>query len=382
MPARRFTVAIMLSFVAAAPLIASDAAPEPERIWPNRAPQAKADADTDTPAIYVYPASGNPTGCGVIINPGGGYHVHAIDHEGAQVARFLNRRGVTAFVLRYRLKRDGYSPDVSLLDAQRAVRYVRHHAERFGVDRDRIGMLGFSAGGHLASRAGVTFDAGDPAADDAVERESCRPDFLVLCYPVTSAALRKQGDYVSTDTRVSPLTPPAFIWFTDEDPLNPMHGVAFYTALRQAGVPAEIHVYSRGKHGLGLAPGDAQVGQWPGAMAQWMRAEGLLTAEPRVAVSGTVTIDGKPLNRGWVRLVPVRSNSRPIASAYLGHGDKGAFKIDAAHGPCAGPHRVIVIEEAKSFENAPTMADAVRHEPVRMTVTDGAELRIEIGTGQ
>ncbi len=328
---------------------------KPMYLWPDGAPGAKGEDEKDKPSVAIYPAAKDKAnGTAVIIAPGGGYHVHAIDHEGVQVARFLNAKGITVFMLKYRLK-PGYQPDVSLIDAKRSVRYVRSKAKEFNISRTRIGMLGFSAGGHLASAAGTDFDAGNASAADAIERVSSRPDFLVLGYPAISDKLRK--GYPATDVKGTEKTPPGFIWFTSEDGLNPEHGILFYQALRKAKVEAEIHIYARGVHGLGLAPGDSAVGQWPAQLHIWLRQAGLLTDAKRFEVSGVVTIDGKPIHRGWVTLVP-DDPTLPVASAYITERVASKFTIPASHGPCAGGHRIIVHEVARQFLTVPSMEDA------------------------
>jgi len=349
------------------------AAEDPDKngvlLWPDGAPGAVGKEELDRPRLAVHlPPADRATGAGMIVCPGGGYSVLAIDHEGLQVAQWLNSFGVAGFVLKYRLK-PRYQPDDALADAQRAIRYVRHHAEELGVAADRIGILGFSAGGHLTSAAGTRFDRGNPAAEDPVDRQSCRPDFLVLAYPVISAELRKGGSYASTDELVTADTPPAFLFHTNEDTgVTPEHSVRFFLALKAAGVPAELHVFRHGSHGLGLVPGDPATGAWPHLAANWMRSGGLLTGEPRVAVSGCVTIDSRPLNRGWLTLVPADSDAKPIASAYITHRAEGRYAIDAEHGPCPGPHRVEIRQVATEFLTTPSIDD-VRQWNIELPVT-------------
>jgi len=344
---------------------------EPIYLWPEGAPGAKGTDEKDKPSLALYPApKDKANGTAVIIAPGGGYHVHAIDHEGAQVAKVLNKQGITAFVLKYRLKPQ-YQPDVALLDAKRAVRWVRLNAKDYNLSINRIGMLGFSAGGHLASAVGTDFDDGDEKAGDAIEKQSSRPDFLCLCYPVTSGDLLK--GYATTHDKVTEKTPPTFIWFTSEDNLNPEHGIRFYQALRKAKVEAEIHIYSRGQHGLGLAPGDPAASQWPAQFDTFLRNTGNLTDAKRVAVSGRVTVDGKGLHRGWVTLIPQDENL-PISNAYITEKADGKFTIPATHGPCPGQYRVVVNEVAQQFLTVPSMEDArTFNAEGTVEVTDGRQ---------
>lgn len=215
----------------------------------------------------------------------------AVDHEGGQVAQWLNARGVAAFVLRYRLGPRYHHP-IELGDAQRALRFVRFHAADYGIASDKIGIWGFSAGGHLASTAGTHFDAGNPDAADAIDRESSRPNFMILAYPVISfttpythrGSLRnllgdnpdpKLAASLSNETQVTPETPPAFLFHTTTDAGVPAeNSVLFYLALRKAGVPAEMHIYERGEHGVGLALFDPILSSWPRRLEAWMRLHG------------------------------------------------------------------------------------------------------------
>ncbi len=278
---------------------AAAAPPEPILLWSGEAPLARGNTDEDRPAVTPYPApSATATGTAVIVCPGGGYVRRAEDHEGRQVAEWLNSLGVAAFVLRYRvgsLNGLGYRHPVPLLDAQRALRLVRSRAPEWGLDPERIGILGFSAGGHLASTAGTHFDHGRAEAGDPIERQSSRPSFMVLLYPVISlrtpyvhrgsreALLGPDPDpalvdSLSNETQVTTLTPPTFLVHTHEDTTVPVeNSLLFYRALHDAGVPAELHVYERGRHGLGLAPADpGGLGSWPERCREWLRLHGWL----------------------------------------------------------------------------------------------------------
>jgi acetyl esterase/lipase len=287
-----------LALSAFAILAQPPAGPKPELLWPSGAPGALGSDDADQPTLtpYVIPA-GRGTGAAVIVCPGGGYGALSMDKEGDQIARFLNSLGVTAFVLKYRLGPKYHHP-IELGDAQRAIRTVRSKAEEYRLLPDRIGIMGFSAGGHLASTAGTHFDGGQASATDAIDRVSCRPDFLILCYPVISflnyvhqgskrnllgeSPDPKLVESLSNETQVTPQTPPTFLFHTNADTgVPPENSMLFYMALRKAGVPAEIHIYERGPHGVGLAQTDQALSTWPSRLADWLRVRGLLNATAR-----------------------------------------------------------------------------------------------------
>jgi acetyl esterase/lipase len=268
--------------------------PKAELLWPDGAPGAQGSQDEDRPTLtpYVLPA-GRGTGTAVIVCPGGGYQHLSMDKEGDQPARWLNSLGIMAFVLKYRLGPKYHHPN-ELMDAQRAIRTVRTRAAEYGVLPDRIGIMGFSAGGHLAASAGTHFDAGNSSAADPIDRVGSRPDFLVLCYAVITfsepyahqgslhALLGEQPDAklvteLSNELQVTAKTPPAFLFHTTTDATVPVeNSVMFYMALRKAGVPAELHIYERGPHGVGLAPTDEALSSWPARLADWLRVRGLL----------------------------------------------------------------------------------------------------------
>jgi acetyl esterase/lipase len=267
--------------------------PAAELLWPGGAPGALGSEDADKPSLTTYLPTGKKTGTAVIVCPGGGYRGLAMDHEGHQVARWLNSLGVAAFVLKYRLGPNYHHP-IELGDAQRAIRMVRTRASSIGVDPSRIGIMGFSAGGHLASTAATHFDNGNAGAADPIDRAGSRPDFAILGYPVISFTTEythrgsKQnllGDHpdaelvklLSNELQVTPQTPPTFLFHTNADTgVPPENSVLFYLALRKAGVPAEMHIYEKGPHGVGLAPTDATLGTWPHRLADWLRTRGLL----------------------------------------------------------------------------------------------------------
>ncbi len=268
-----------------------NAEPETFLLWPDGAPGALGTDDADRPTLTLFRAR-QPSGASIVVAPGGGYGALASNHEGRQVANYLNAAGITVFVLRYRLGPKYHHP-IELGDAQRAVRLVRARATEFGLAGDRIGMMGFSAGGHLTATAGTHFDAGTPAATDPVDRVSSRPDFLILAYPVISfdPAIAHSGSVrnlvgenpdpkliedLSNELRVTPETPPTFLFHTNADTgVVAENSVRFYLALRRAKVPAEMHIFENGPHGVGLALGDPALSEWPPLLTNWLRGRGL-----------------------------------------------------------------------------------------------------------
>jgi acetyl esterase/lipase len=228
------------------------------------------------------PETAKNTGAAVLIFPGGGYNVLAWDHEGEQVARWLNSVGVTAGVLKYRVpRREGTSMDTppiqALMDAQRAISLVRSKAADWGVDPKRIGVLGFSAGGHLAAWASTNFDQRAYDKVDAADDASCRPDFAVLIYP--GGVVKKGTTDLSPTIRVAPDTPPCFFAHAGDDRVSPENSIMMYLALKGAGVPAELHIYSSGGHGFGLRPTGKPAATWPKRCEDWLRATGVIKAD-------------------------------------------------------------------------------------------------------
>jgi len=274
---------------------AARAAPQKvELLWPDGAPSALGTADEDRPSLTIHlPDPAKAVGAGVVVCPGGGYGALAMDHEGKQIADWLNGLGLAAFVLKYRLGPRYHHP-VEMEDGQRALRLVRSRAKDYGVAPDRIGIWGFSAGGHLASTVGTHFDGGKPDAADPIDRVSCRPDFMILAYPVisfTTPYVHKGSMHnllgedpdpelvrnLSNELQVTPQTPPTFLFHTDSDDGVPSeNSVLFYLALRQNHVPAEMHIFARGPHGVGLAQKDPALSVWPTLLANWFRTQGLL----------------------------------------------------------------------------------------------------------
>lgn len=279
---------------------AASAEPQQLALWDTAAPKAAEAPAEPQPFVEVFlPTTDTANGSAMVICPGGGYGGLAVGHEGADVAAWCTANGTTAFVLHYRLGKQGHRYPTQLIDVQRAIRLVRSKAEQFAIDPHRIGVMGFSAGGHLASMAATLF-AEQPTLPgiqaDAVDAVSARPDLAVLCYPVIALnaphahrGSRKNllgphdsdalADQLSTDQRVTKETPPTFLFQTDEDSGVPAeNAVGFYLACRRAGVPAELHVYQPGRHGIGLATKYPGVATWPDRLRDWLALQGFFRA--------------------------------------------------------------------------------------------------------
>ncbi|MCA9054353.1 MAG: alpha/beta hydrolase [Planctomycetaceae bacterium] len=377
-------------------LLLAEVGPEPILLWPDGAPGAMGADEIDRPSLRIYPAPEvTATGAAVLICPGGGYGALAYDHEGHQVAKWLNSIGVTGAVLRYRLGPKYHHP-APLNDAQRGLRYLRANAASLGIDPQRIGVMGFSAGGHLASTLSTHFntDEEDLDATDPIDDVSCRPDFAILAYPVISigsefghkGSLRNLlGDdpdpelvqSLTNETQVTSETPPTFIFHTAEDPgVKVQNALVYYTALIEHGVKAELHVYQNGPHGVGLAPGDPVLGTWKERLQDWLRTNGFLARTERAGVSGEIQLDGEPLRWGMVALYPDRSDERseqtlPIAFAMVA---RGKFSIPEWRGPAVGTCRVQVVTLG-DVQPRPTLENS------RPLVTVGQEVRLQVAAG-
>jgi acetyl esterase/lipase len=293
----------MLAVIVAAAFVANafaqSSAPilqEPQAIplWQDGAPGALGSAAEDIPTLTIYmpPNTAGPM-TAVIVAPGGSYRALSMNKEGRAPANYLNTLGIAAFVLKYRLGPKYHHP-IELGDMQRAIRTLRARAGEWHLDPARIGVMGFSAGGHLAATASTHFDRGNPSASDPIERAGSRPDFAILAYPVITfteswthqgSKTNLLGDKpdpalassLSTETQVSAETPPTFLFHTNADTVVPVeNSVAYFLALRKAGVPAEMHVFKDGAHGAGMPMQDPALSEWPTVLANWLRASGFL----------------------------------------------------------------------------------------------------------
>jgi len=278
-------------------------ASEPMTLWPKGAPGEKGDigAEHDTtkpgdglvggkpvvrlgnvsvPTLTLYrPPQDKDTGAAVVVCPGGGYSILAMDLEGTEVCEWLNSAGVTAALLKYRVPaRKGLERYTApLQDAQRALGLVRSHAAEWHIDPNRIGIMGFSAGGHLSAMASTHFEKRTYEPVDEADQTSCRPDFVMLIYP--AYLIRKQGSDLAPELTVTSNTPPTFLVQAEDDPVHVENSLFYYLALKQSKVPAEMHLFAKGGHGYGLRESEKAVISWPKRAEEWMRKLGVLESK-------------------------------------------------------------------------------------------------------
>ena len=315
---------------------------DPILLWPNGAPGATGTSDEDKPAIIPFiPESAKRNGAAVLVVPGGGFTIRAVDHEGVLVAQWLKRHGITAFLLRYRLQ-PLYTRVDWVKDGQRAVQYIRSHASEYQISTNRVGAIGFSAGANLIVDMALNAVAGKADATDPLDRQPTKPDFMILAY----GAMRVPS---TVDSATLAKVPPTFMYGTAEDrgSLNGM--MELYGRLFQAGVPVESHFFRNGVHGSGFAMGDPVLGEWTSLMHNWLAVGGFLIHKPQVPLSGLVRLDGKPLLKGMVILTPLDQPGAPPVVVYMnntGTGELGRFVVPRSQGPVEGKYRVEVRQDA------------------------------------
>lgn len=316
--------------------------PSPILLWPEGAPGASGITDEDKPAIIPFiPDAGKGNGAAILVVPGGGFTIRAVDHEGVLVAQWLKDHGIAAFVLRYRL-RPIYEREHWLKDGQRAMQHIRSHAAEYHISPDRVGAVGFSAGANLIADMMFNPIAGRADAKDLLDRFNTQPNFLVLGYG--SAAMP-----TGLDPKTKATLPPVFMYGTVEDAGSIKGMSELYASLVTANAPVEAHFFRDGVHGTGFAIGDPVLGAWPNLMYSWLQSGGFLTALPRVAITGVVKLDGNPLLRGMVVLTHVDNPNAPPVVVYMtntGTGELGRFQVPASQGPVAGKYKVVVRQEA------------------------------------
>lgn len=273
--------------------------PDWQPLWPEGAPEAQGQADHDIPAVQYWPVNADKaSSTAVLVCPGGGYGGLAMGHEGIEIAEWLNSRGLDAWVLRYRLGSKGYHHPIQQNDVLRAIRFVRHQRSSKNTTGP-LGIWGFSAGGHLASTAATHFDRADLDSADPIDKINSRPDFAILCYPVITMTddFTHQGskrnllgkdrlknaelvDLLSNQNAVSANTPPTFLFHTTEDQAVPVqNAMLFFEALQKHNVVSELHVYQKGRHGVGLAKTDEVLSSWPDRLNDWLATNGWLKSD-------------------------------------------------------------------------------------------------------
>ncbi len=294
LPHRMICFFALLSCVLVNPGRTNAADPFTVRLWDGDAPNATGSEPKDVPTAIIYlPETQKEMVPALVILPGGGYGGLAIDHEGHQIARWANGMGMAGIIVQYRHRGRGYGFPNPMVDAERAIRMTRHRAAEWKIDPKRVGLIGFSAGGHLCSSVLTHFDLGISNATDPIDRQSSRPDYGILCYPVI--ALGESFTHVgsqknllgespapelvrsmSNEKQVSAMTPPTFLWHTAEDKVVAAeNSLRFYSSMVTAGVPGELHVFPIGRHGLGLAANDVGASQWPELCKNWLKQIGM-----------------------------------------------------------------------------------------------------------
>ena len=315
---------------------------KPILLWPSGAPGATGISDEDKPAVIPFvPEASKRNGTAVLVVPGGGFTIRATDHEGVLVAQWLKDHGITAFLLRYRL-RPLYTRNDWVKDGQRAMQYIRAHAAEYNISTDRIGAVGFSAGATLIADMSLNAVAAQANTTDPLERLSSKPNFLILAY----GSMRIPDNADSTAV-VS--FPPTFMYGTVEDRSSQGGMLDMYSRLYRARVPAEAHFFQNGIHGTGFAVGDPVLGQWTNLLYNWMAVGGFLTNKPQIVLPGVVKLDGSPLLKGIVILTPVDDKGAPPVIVHLnntGTDELGRFLVPKKQGPVEGKYKVEVRQDA------------------------------------
>ena len=315
---------------------------EPILLWPSGAPGATGISDEDKPAVIPFvPEASKRNGAAVLVVPGGGFTIRATDHEGVLVAQWLKDHGITAFLLRYRL-RPLYTRNDWVKDGQRAMQYIRAHAAEYNISTDRIGAVGFSAGATLIADMSLNAVGAQANATDPLERLSSKPNFLILAYG--SMRISDNADSTSVAS-----FPPTFMYGTVEDRSSQGGMLDMYSRLYRARVPVEAHFFQNGIHGTGFAVGDPVLGQWTNLLYNWMAVGGFLTNKPQVALPGVVKLDGSPLLKGIVIFTPVDDKGAPPVIVHMnntGTDELGRFLVPKNQGPVEGKYKVEVRQDA------------------------------------
>lgn len=325
-----------LSFNAVAQKLA-----DPILLWPDGAPGATGTSDEDKPAVTPFvPEAAKSNGTAILVVPGGGFTIRAVDHEGVLVAQWLKDHGITAFLLRYRLS-PLYNRTNWLADGKRAMQYIRAHAAAYHISADRVGAVGFSAGSTLIADMALNSGPVQPNAADPLSKLSPKPNFIILAYGSTRIP-------ANADSALATM-PPTFLYGTVEDRGSQSGMLDFYTRLYRANIPVEAHFFRNGIHGTGFALGDPVLGQWTTLLHNWLAGGGFLTPKTQFPLAGVVNLDGKPLLDGMVILRPVDDKNAPPVIVFIrntGTGELGRFLMPKNQGPVAGRYKVEVRQDA------------------------------------
>ena len=313
---------------------------DPILLWPEGAPGATGKSDEDKPAIIPFiPESSKGNGSAVLVVPGGGFTIRAVDHEGVLVAQWLKEQGIAAFVLRYRLQ-PLYTRTEWVKDGLRAMQFIRSHATEYGISTDRVGAVGFSAGANLIADMSLNSVSGKPDATDRLDRFDTKPDFMILAYG---------GLNIDDPSLALSNLPPTFMYGTVEDAGATSQMMRMASRLLEAAVPVETHFFRNGQHGSGFAIGDPVLGEWTTLMHNWMKAGGFLTPKRQVPLKGIIKLDGSALVKGMLILTPVDDHEAPPVVVYMnntGTGEMGRFSVSKDQGPVEGKYRVEVRQDA------------------------------------
>lgn len=329
---------LFIVFIAFASIAIAQKINDPILLWPNGAPGATGVNDEDKPAVIPFvPETSKSNGAAVLVVPGGGFTIRAVDHEGVLVAQWLKEHGITAFLLRYRL-RPLYNRNDWVKDAQRAMQFIRANAALYNISVDRVGAVGFSAGANLISDMTLNALNANVNATDPLDRFSSKPNFMVLAY----GSMRIPND--ADSTAVADL-PPTFMYGTVEDRGSQGGMIEMYNRLFRAKVPVEAHFFRNGIHGTGFAVGDPVLGEWTKLLHNWLVAGGYLTNKPQVALAGVVKLDGAPLVNGMLILTSMNDLNAPPVIVYInntGTGELGRFLVSKSQGPVEGKYKAEV----------------------------------------
>ena len=315
---------------------------DPILLWPNGAPGSTGVSDEDKPAVIPFiPESSKRNGAAILVVPGGGFTIRAVDHEGVLVAQWLKEHGITAFLLRYRL-RPLYNRNDWIRDGQRAMQYIRAHAVEHHISINRVGAVGFSAGANLISDMTLNGATAQSTAIDQLDGFSSKPDFMILAY----GSIRTAD---MADSIIKKSFPPTFMYGTVEDRSSQGGMIDMYNRLYRAGVPVEGHFFQNGIHGTGFAPGDPVLGQWTNLLHNWLLVGGFLTSQQQISLAGLVKLEGSPLVKGMIILTPVDNKNAPPVIVYInntGTGELGRFLVPKNQGPVEGRYKVEVRQDA------------------------------------